>query len=479
VREQWRNALATGLITPVILSGGSGSRLWPMSRRDYPKQFLPLAGDNTMLQDTALRVGVADRFAPVLVVCDEEHRFMVAEQLRRLDQPPQGILLEPIGRNTAPALTAAALWLLARDPDATMLVLPSDHVVQDIPAFRKATYTAAEAAQSGQLVTFGIEPRAPETGFGYIAAGTPDPDIDGVRKVDGFVEKPDRPTAEGFVAGGNHFWNSGMFVFRADALIAEIEKFAPDVAAATRAALANGTEDLDFFRLDSDTFATAPAVSIDYAVMEKTDRANMVPVSMGWSDVGSWGALWEIGDKDSDGNVVVGDVMQVGSSDCYLRSDGTLVAAIGLEDFVVVASTDAVLVAPMNEVQQVRDIVEQLGQNERSEAVTFPEVFRPWGWYKTLNSGPGFNVKRITIHPGGRVHLRRHRHTAQHWMIVDGTAEVTLDGATSNLGPGESISIPAGAAHALATTENQALSLIEVQAGPNAGKDEFERLEDS
>jgi mannose-1-phosphate guanylyltransferase/mannose-1-phosphate guanylyltransferase/mannose-6-phosphate isomerase len=270
-----------------------------------------------------------------------------------------------------------------------------------------------------------------------------------------------------------------MFVFRADALIAEIEKFAPDVATATRAALANGTEDLDFFRLDPDTFATAPAVSIDYAVMEKTDRANMVPVSMGWSDVGSWGALWEIGDKDSDGNVVVGDVMQVGSSDCYLRSDGTLVAAIGLEDFVVVASTDAVLVAPMNEVQQVRDIVEQLGQNERSEAVTFPEVFRPWGWYKTLNSGPGFNVKRITIHPGGRVHLRRHRHTAQHWMIVDGTAEVTLDGATSNLGPGESISIPAGAAHALATTENQALSLIEVQAGPNAGKDEFERLEDS
>ena len=471
--------MATGLITPVILSGGSGSRLWPMSRRDYPKQFLPLAGGNTMLHDTALRVGEADRFAPVLVVCDEEHRFMVAEQLRRLDQPPQGILLEPIGRNTAPALTAAALWLLDRDPDATMLVLPSDHVVQDIPAFRKAAYTAAEAAQSGQLVTFGIEPRAPETGFGYIAAGTPDPDIDGVRKVDGFVEKPDRPTAEGFVAGGNHFWNSGMFVFRADALIAEIEKFAPDVAAATRAALANGTEDLDFFRLDSDTFATAPAVSIDYAVMEKTDRANMVPVSMGWSDVGSWGALWEIGDKDSDGNVVVGDVMQVGSSDCYLRSDGTLVAAIGLEDFVVVASTDAVLVAPMNEVQQVRDIVEQLGQNERSEAVTFPEVFRPWGWYKTLNSGPGFNVKRITIHPGGRVHLRRHRHTAQHWMIVDGTAEVTLDGATSNLGPGESISIPAGAAHALATTENQALSLIEVQAGPNAGKDEFERLEDS
>ncbi len=469
--------MATGLITPVILSGGSGTRLWPMSRRDYPKQFLPLDGDNTMLQATAMRAGEPDQFAPVLVVCNEDHRFMVAEQLRRQGHPTQGIILEPLGRNTAPALTAAALWLLDRGPDAIMLVLPSDHVVKDVPAFRAATLKAAAAAQAGNLVTFGIHPRAPETGFGYIAAGEATAEIDGVRRVDEFVEKPDLDTAEGFVAGGNHFWNSGMFVFRADALVAEIERFAPDVTIAARKALSDGTEDLDFFRLDRDAFADAPAISIDYAVMEKTDKATVVPVTMGWSDVGSWQALWEIGDKDDAGNVINGDVMQVGSKNCYLRSDGTLVAAIGLEDFVVVASTDAVLVAPKGEVQQVRDIVEQLGADGRTEGVTFPEVYRPWGWYKTLNKGAGFNVNRITLHAGGRVNLRRHRHTAQHWTIVDGTAHVTLDDTLHVLEPGQSISIPAGAAHALATSENQPLSLIEVQAGPNAGKDEFERLE--
>jgi mannose-1-phosphate guanylyltransferase/mannose-6-phosphate isomerase len=469
--------LATGRITPVILSGGSGTRLWPMSRRDYPKQFLPLAGDNSMLQETALRVCVPQRFAPVLVVCNEEHRFMVAEQLRRQEQEAQGILLEPVGRNTAPALTAAALWLLDRDPDAIMLVLPSDHVVLNVTAFREAAYIAAEAAQTGRLVTFGITPRAPETGFGYIAAGAPAEGIDGVRDVDGFVEKPDLATAQGFVDGGNHFWNSGMFVFRADTLIAEIDRLTPETGVACRAALENGTEDLDFFRMDADAFGSAPATSIDYAVMEKTERAAVIPVDMGWSDVGSWRALWEIGAKDDAGNVVAGDVVQVGSRDCYLRSDGTLVAAIGLEDFVVVATADAVLVAPKDEVQQVRDIVDALAKSGRNEAVTFPEVYRPWGWYKTLNSGPGFNVNRISLHPGGRVNLRRHRHAAQHWMIVDGTADVTLEGAQHLLEPGESISIPAGAAHALATADNRPLTLIEVQAGPNAGKDEFERLE--
>lgn len=471
--------MANGLITPVILSGGSGTRLWPMSRRDYPKQFLPLAGDNSMLQDTALRAFDPGHFGPVLVVCNEEHRFMVAEQLRNQEQPPQGILLEPVARNTAPALAAAALWLLDRDPDAVMLVLPSDHVVKDAAAFRAAAIVAAQAAQAGQLVTFGITPRAPETGFGYIAAGDAMPEFDGIRRVDGFVEKPDLAVAEGFVAGGNHFWNSGMFVFRADALIAEIERFTPDVVTATRNAVKIGTEDLDFFRLDRAAFEAAPSVSIDYAVMEKTDKAAVVPVDMGWSDVGSWQALWDIGSKDDAGNVIVGDVMQFGSRDCYLRSDGTLIAAIGLEDFVVVASSDAVLVAPKDEVQHVRDIVEQLGLDGRSEAVTFPEVYRPWGWYKTLNTGPGFHVNRITLHASGRVSLRRHRHAAQHWMIVDGTAQVTLEDEQHTLNPGESISIPAGAAHALATADDRRLSLIEVQAGPNAGKDEFERLENA
>ena len=402
---------------------------------------------------------------------------MVAEQLRRQGYMAQGILLEPMGRNTAPALTAAALWLLAQDPDAIMLVLPSDHVVQDVLALRAAALKAADAAQAGHLVAFGIEPRAPETGFGYIAAGAPLVKFDDICRVDGFVEKPDKAAAEAFIASGNHFWNSGMFVFRADALVAEMERFAPDVATASRKALNEGTKDLDFFRLGSDAFAEAPAVSIDYAVMEKTEKAAVAPVSIGWSDVGSWQALWEIGDKDESENVIKGDVMQVGSKDCYLRSDGTLVAVIGLEDFVVVASSDAVLVAPKNEVQQVRDIVEQLGRSGRSEGTTFPEVYRPWGWYKSLNKGAGFNVIQITLHAGGRVNLRRHRHTAQHWTIVDGTANVTLNDTSHILEPGQSISIPAGATHALATLENHPLSLIEVQAGPNAGKDEFERLE--
>lgn len=469
--------MASGLITPVILSGGAGTRLWPMSRQDYPKQFLPLASDQTMLQETALRVSMPESFAPVVVVCNEEHRFMVAEQLRRRDQPAQAILLEPVGRNTGPALTAAALWLLDRDPDTVMLVLPSDHVVQNTSAFHEAVYTAAAAAEKGSLVTFGITPTAPETGFGYITAGSPITGLEDVREVEGFVEKPDLATAQDYVRSGNHFWNSGMFVFRADALVAEIERLTPEIGIACRDALANGTQDLDFFRMEARAFGAAPATSIDYAVMEKTDHAAVVPVDIGWSDVGSWRTLWEIGAKDNTGNVVLGDVVQVDTRDCYLRSDGILVAAIGLEDFVVVASADAVLVAPKDEVQQVRDIVEALGKSGRSEAATFPEVYQPWGWYKTLNSGPGFHVKRISLHPGGRVNLRRHRHSAQHWMIVDGAAEVTLEDRIQTLEPGEFISIPAGAAHALATAYNGALTLIEVQAGPNAGKDEFERLE--
>ena len=471
--------MVSGLITPIILSGGAGTRLWPMSRRDYPKQFLPLVGDQTMLQDTALRVGAPQRFAPALVVCNEEHRFMVAEQLRRQEQPAQAILLEPVGRNTAPALTAAALWLLERDPDAIMLVLPSDHVVQNTAAFREAADTATAAAQIGHLVTFGITPRAPDTGFGYIASGGPLANMDGVHNVDGFVEKPDLATARAYVDEGNHYWNSGMFVFRADVLVAEIDRLIPAIGIACREALARGSEDLDFFRMDANAFGAAPATSIDYAVMEKTDRAAVVPVNIGWSDVGSWRALWEIGAKDNNGNVVVGDVLQMGTRDCYLRSDGTLVAAIGLEDFIVVASADAVLVAPKDEVQQVRNIVDILDKSGRPEAVTFPESYQPWGWYKTLTSGSDFHVKRISVHPGGRINPRRHRHAAQHWIVVDGTAEVTLEGETQLLDPGESISIPAGAAHALATSENGALTLIEVQAGPNAGKDEFERLETS
>ena len=359
--------MADRLITPVILSGGAGTRLWPMSRKRYPKQFLPLAGDRTMLQETAMRVDAAQRFTAPLVVCNEDHRFLVAEQIRAAELELQAIMLEPIGRNTAPAIAAAALYLLARDPDAMMLVLPSDHVVHNVKAFRCAATIAGDAADQGKLVTFGIKPGGPETGFGYIEAGAAIAGDDVARKVKAFVEKPDRPTAERYVAGGNHFWNSGMFVFRADALIAELESFEPAIVAACRTALDKAETDADFVRLDKTAFAAAPSISIDYAVMERTDHAAMVPVDMGWSDVGSWQALWEIGAKDHAGNVIVGDVLQLGAGNCYLRGDGMLVAAIGLEDFVVIATKDAVLVAPKGESQEVRKIVDQLVERGRRE----------------------------------------------------------------------------------------------------------------
>lgn len=364
--------MADRLITPVILSGGAGTRLWPMSRKHYPKQFLPLAGQRTMLQETAMRVDAASRFTAPLVVCNEDHRFLVAEQVRAADLELDAILLEPVGRNTAPAIAAAALYLLAKDPDALMLVLPSDHVVQNVKAFRCAATIAGEAADDGHLVTFGIKPGGPETGFGYIEAGAA-VDDDVVRAVKAFVEKPDRKTAESYVAGGNHFWNSGMFVFRADALISELEQFAPDIVEACRKAVDNAQTDSDFVRLDKASFAAAPSISIDYAVMERTDHAAMVPVDMGWSDVGSWQALWEIGAKDHAGNVVVGDVLQIGAGNCYLRGDGVLVAAIGLEDFVVIATKDAVLVAPKGESQEVRQIVDQLVERNRPEVDQRPE----------------------------------------------------------------------------------------------------------
>ena len=365
--------MADRLITPVILSGGAGTRLWPMSRKHFPKQFLPLAGQRTMLQETAMRVDAAQRFTAPLVVCNEEHRFLVAEQIRSAELDLQAILLEPVGRNTAPAIAAAALHLLADDPDALMLVLPSDHVVQNVKAFRCAATIAGEAADAGHLVTFGIKPGGPETGFGYIEAGAPVDGDDTVRAVRAFVEKPDRPTAERYVAGGNHFWNSGMFVFRADALIGELERLAPDIVKACRAALAAAKRDEDFVRLDKAAFAAAPSISIDYAVMERTEHAAMVPVDMGWSDVGSWQALWEIGAKDHAGNVIVGDVLQIGAGNCYLRGDGVLVAAIGLEDFVVIATKDAVLVAPKGESQEVRQIVDQLSERGRREIEQRPD----------------------------------------------------------------------------------------------------------
>ena len=459
------------MIKAVIMAGGSGTRLWPLSRAAHPKQFLTLHGDDTMLQATFKRLDGLDIQSSV-TICNEEHRFFVAEQLREIDRLGS-IILEPVGRNTAPAIALAALSL-PEGEDPLLLVLAADHVIQNEAAFTKTVMNAIPLAEAGKLVTFGIVAQEPNTGYGYIKRGqSQGPGF----AVDAFVEKPSIEIAKEYLESGDYFWNSGMFLFKASRYLEELKKHRPDIYEACQLSMEGTSKDNDFLRINQAAFSACPSDSIDYAVMEKTDKACVVSVSMGWSDVGSWQVLWEIGDKDDAGNVISGDVMQVSSKNCYLRSDGTLVAAIGLEDFVVVASTDAVLVAPKGEVQQVRDIVEQLGKDGRTEGVTFPEVYRPWGCYKTLNKGPGFNVNRITLHAGGRVNLRRHRHTAQHWAIIDGTANVTLDDTLQVLEPGQSISIPAGAAHALATSENQSLSLIEVQAGPNAGKDEFERLE--
>ncbi len=357
--------MAQATMTPVILSGGAGTRLWPMSRQRYPKQFLPLAAARTMLQETVARVAGDPRFAPPLIVCNEDHRFLVAEQLRADGTAHQAILLEPMARNTAPAVALAALWLTRAHDDAIMVVLPSDHVIHDVAAFNAALDRAATAAAAGHLVTFGITPRGPETGFGYIHGGAPLADADGVLAVTAFVEKPDEETAQAYLVSGDYYWNSGMFVFRTSVFLAELERLAPEILAAARAALTAGRADADFFRADAAAFGTAPAVSIDYAVMEHTEHAAVVPADMGWSDVGSWSALWEIGDADRHGNVILGDVVEAGTRASYLHSDGPLIAAIGLTNMVVVATPDAVLVAPREHTQQVKAIVDRLAAADR------------------------------------------------------------------------------------------------------------------
>ncbi|MGE0255183.1 MAG: mannose-1-phosphate guanylyltransferase/mannose-6-phosphate isomerase [Alphaproteobacteria bacterium] len=463
-------------VVPVILSGGAGTRLWPLSRQLMPKQFLPLAGPRTMLQDTALRAS-GEGFAAPLVVCNEEHRFIVAEQLRAAGVAPRSIILEPEGRHTAAAVAVAALWLARSAPDAVMLVQPSDHVIADVERFRIAVAAAARAARQGLLVTFGITPTAPETGYGWIELGAPADGLDGIHRVARFVEKPSADAAARLLAAGGHAWNSGMFVFTAAGILAELDRHAPAITAACRAAVAGARADLDFLRLDGAAFAAAPAVALDVAVMERTSRAVVVPAALGWSDVGAWGALRDIGARDAAGNVVVGDVIQLDSEACYLRSDGPLVAAIGLRDFVVVATQDAVLVAPRDESQKVRAIVDRLAAGGRREAAAHPQTYRPWGYWQTIDRGPGFQVKRIRLHAGGAVRPRRHRHAAQHWVVVAGTAQVTVDAVAGTLRAGQSISIPPGAAHALLALGDEALDLIEVQTGPDARQDDFERVD--
>ena len=467
-----------GQIHPVILSGGSGTRLWPMSRTFYPKQLLPLVGETSLLQQAAARVAEAPGFAAPLVIANEEHRFIIAEQLREIDVVPQGLLLEPVGRNTAPAACIAALWLAERDPDALMLLMPSDHAIADESAFLAAVETAAAAARSGVLATFGIAPERPETGYGYIERGAPLGDIDGAFAVARFVEKPDLAAAERYIAAGDYFWNSGIFLFPAAMYLSELKRLRPDMVAACRAAFKGARRDEDFVRLDKQAFADCPADSIDYAVMEHAERAAMVTVRMGWSDLGSWDALWTMADKDEAGNTLIGNIVAEDARNCYLRSEAGLVAALGVEDLVVVATEDAVMLAPRERAQEVRRLVTRLVKENRSEADALPRVHRPWGSYQTVHAGHRVQVKHILVKPGGKLSLQMHHHRAEHWVVVQGTAKVSRGEEEIILTEDQSTYIPLGTAHRLENPGKIPLHVIEVQSGAYLGEDDIVRFED-
>jgi mannose-1-phosphate guanylyltransferase / mannose-6-phosphate isomerase len=469
-------------LIPVLLSGGSGTRLWPLSRETHPKQFQPLVGERSLLQATWLRLaGLPDTGAPI-VVANEEHRFMVAEQLRQVGVVPSALLLEPVGRNTAPAIAVAALQAMAAGGDPLLLVLPSDHVIGDEAAFRTAVQHARPAAAAGALVTFGIVPSAPETGYGYIRAGAaldPAAGDPPVRRVDAFVEKPDLATAQAYVAGGDHFWNSGMFLFRASRYLGELQRFAPAMVAAAREALATARRDADFLRLDREAFTACPADSIDYAVMEKTAAAAVLPIDVGWNDVGSWSALWEIAEQDPDGNAHHGDVVALGCRNTLAWGGRRLVALLGLQDVIVVDTDDAVLVAARDQVQQVKDIVARLKADGRPQASVHRKVYRPWGSYDGVDAGERFQVKRIVVKPGASLSLQMHHHRAEHWIVVSGSARVTCDERVFILGENQSTYIPLGSRHRLENPGKVPLELIEVQSGSYLGEDDIVRFEDA
>ena len=463
----------------VLLSGGSGTRLWPLSREAYPKQFLPLTGEDSMLQATWLRVAPIAPSAPPIVIANEEHRFLAAEQLRLVGVSNPAIVLEPVGRNTAPAIAAAALQAMAAGDDPLLLVLPSDHVVRDAEAFRAAVRAASPAAERGALVTFGIVPTAPETGFGYIQAeaGQAAPG-EGVRKVLRFVEKPDAGTARRYLEEGGYYWNSGMFLFRASRYLDELRKFRPDILEATTRAFEAAKRDGDFVRLDRDAFAACPSDSIDYAVMEKTGDACVVPVDIGWNDVGSWSALWDVSEQDDAGNAHHGDVIAVDSRDSYAYAR-RLVALVGVDNLVVVETDDAVLVARKDRVQQVKDVVAKLKSDRRSQAALHREVHRPWGSYDSIDMAEGFQVKRIKVKPGARLSLQSHARRAEHWIVVRGTARVTRDNDVFELFANQSTYIPIGAKHRLENPGTEMLELIEVQSGDYLGEDDIVRYDDA
>lgn len=465
-------------IVPVILSGGTGSRLWPLSRETHPKQFWPLLSDRTMVQETMLRA-TGEGFAPPIIVVGEAHRFMTAEQLRDCGVAEPRIVLEPEGRNSAPAIAVAALLVAETQPDAVLWIMAADAAITDVPALHAALDLAAAAARTGRIVTFGVRPNQPHTGFGYIEMGEALSAVPGVHGVARFTEKPDLATAQRLSTDGRHVWNSGMFVASAATLVAELQEHAPAVLAAARAALADSRRDLDFIRLGAEAFRGAPAISIDYAVMERTRHAAVVPADLGWSDVGSWDALWEASPQDASGNALKGPVEAVDSTGCYVRSEGMLTAVLGLKDVVLVVTDDAVLAMPRDRAQDVKHVVERLKARGLKQAVEHRRMYRPWGHYEGLIMGDRFQVKQIVVRPGGKLSLQKHHHRAEHWVVVKGTARVQRDAESILLSENQSVYLPLGCIHRLENPGMIPLALIEVQVGSYLGEDDIVRIEDT
>ena len=459
---------------PVVLAGGTGSRLWPKSRAALPKQFLSLTSNSTMLQDTITRLKGTNAEPPVFI-CNDAHRFLVAEQLRKKNIEHDGILLEPVGRNTAPAIALAALHATKNENDPVLLVLAADHLIKDQSAFHSAITKAEVLANEGKLVTFGIVPDQAHTGYGYIKAGNV---LNVGFEVAEFVEKPELETAKQYVESGDFFWNSGMFMFKASRYIEELGKYHPEMLEICRRAIETEAPDLDFIRVDSEIFSACPDDSIDYAVMEKTDSAAMVPLDAGWSDVGSWTSLWETADKDDNGNVCVGDTILENTKNSYVNAEQRLVSVIGLEDVIVVETKDAVMVAHKDDAQSIKTVVNRLKAEKRPEFEFHREVFRPWGSYDSIDSGARFQVKRITVKPGEKLSVQMHHHRAEHWIVVSGSANVTIDDNTQLVTENESVYIPIGAVHALENPGKIPLELIEVQSGAYLGEDDIVRFSD-
>jgi len=463
------------MIIPVILAGGSGTRLWPLSRALYPKQMLDLVGENTMLQDTVLRLRAYPGMSAPIVICNQNHRFLAAEQLRAIGVAPRAIILEPVGRNTAPAVAVAAVQAAGLD-DAALLVLPADHFIAQVDRLHAALTVAEHFARRDHLITFGVVPRSPETGYGYIRKGRPL--LDGgfeALQIAAFVEKPDQATAAAYVASGDYCWNSGMFMFRAAQVLAEMERLAPEMVAACQKAVAEGREDLDFMRLGEAAFSACPSDSIDYAVMEKTDRGVMVPLDAGWNDLGSWEALWQVGSKDAAQNVIHGDVLVHDVRNSYLKATSRLVAAVGLVDHIVVETADAVLIAPRRRVQDVKALVDALGAQKRPEVLVHRRAYRPWGFSESMVQGQRFEAKRIIVNPGGKIVMQEHCHRAEHWVVVSGTARVTRGEEEFLLKEDESIYIPLGVRHCLENPGKITLELIEIRTGSYLGEDDIVR----